>query len=136
MGLFQSLEDAAGVGGGQSQPAAPPGVLAAIIQMVQSQPGGIGGVIQQFQGAGLEGVVQSWLGAGANQPVSANQVQTALGPQPVSQVASQLGVSPGEAAGHIAQFLPLVLDHLSPNGQPPPGAGTNELQGLLSRFSL
>lgn len=53
MSLFQTLEEAAGLGA-QTQAAAPPGVLGAIIQMIQAQPGGIAGVIQKFEGAGQE----------------------------------------------------------------------------------
>ena len=102
--------------------------------MLQSQPGGIGGVVQKFEQSGLGGVAQSWLGGGVNQAVSPGQVQDTLGSGAVGQVAGQLGVSPDEAAGHISQFLPMILDHLSPNGQVPAGGGLGELQGLLSRF--
>ena len=132
MGLFDSLEQAAGQGGGA--PAGQSGAIGAVLQMLQSQPGGIGGVLQKFEGAGLGGVAQSWLGGGQNQAVSPDQVQGALGPEAVSQVAGQLGVPPDQAAGHIAQFLPMILDHLSPGGQAPAGGGMGELQGLLSRF--
>ena len=104
--------------------------------MLQSQPGGIGGVLQKFEGAGLGGVAQSWLGGGQNQPVSSDQVQGALGSDAVGQVAGQLGVPQDQAAGHIAQFLPMIMDHLSPGGQAPAGGGTGELQGLMSRFGL
>ena len=137
MGLFDTLEQAAGLGGGggeAGQAAAPQGAIGAVVQMLQSQPGGIGGVVQQFESSGLGGVAQSWLGGGANQSVSPEQVQSTLGSGAVSQVASSLGVSQDQAAGHISQFLPLIMDHLRPNGQAPAGGGMNELQGLLSRF--
>ncbi len=139
MGLFDTLEQAAGMGGqtgGQPADAAaqPQGAIGAVIQMLQSQPGGVAGVAQKFEQAGLGGVVQSWMGGGANQAVSPGQVQDALGPGAVGQVAGQLGLPPGEAASHIAQFLPHILDHLSPNGQLPAGGGAGELEGLLARF--
>ena len=134
---LQSLEEAAGLGAQQGQPAAPPGVLSAIIQMVQSQPGGgIGGIIQKFEAAGLGGVAQSWVGSGCNQPVDGGQVQDPLGPRPVGQVVSQLGVTHSEAASHIGQFLPLILDHLSPGGQAPTGDGAGALQGILIEFGI
>ena len=140
MGLFDMLEQAAGMGGqvdGQAggQAGAPQGAMGAVLQMLQSHPGGVGGVVQQFEQSGLGGVAQSWLGSGANQTVSPNDVQSALGSGPVGQVASQLGVSPDQAASHISQFLPLIMDHLSPNGQAPAGGGMGEIQGLLSRFA-
>ena len=135
MGLFDALEQAAGMGGeAQGQGAAPEGAIGAIAQMLQSHPGGVGGLLQQFESAGLGGVAQSWLGGGANQPVSADQVQGALGSGPIAQVAGQLGVSPEQAAGHIAQFLPMIMDHLSPNGQAPAGDSTGALQSLIAHF--
>ena len=133
MSLFQSLEQAAGLGSQAGQGTAP-AVLAAIVQMVQAQPGGIAGVLQKFEAAGLGGAAQSWIGAGANQPLDPGQVQNALGAQPVEQVAAQLGVSHGEAAGHIAQLLPLILDHISAGGHLSPGDSAGALSGLLARF--
>lgn len=133
MGILESLEQAAGVAGAAPQGGS--GVVGAVIQMLQSQPGGISGIIQQFQAAGLGGLASSWLGGGANQAVSSQQVQSALGAGPVAQVAEQLGVSHDQAAGHIAQLLPMIIDHLSPNGSAPAGSGTSELGDLLARFT-
>ncbi len=124
MGLMDLLG-----GGGQAGPAG------AVMQMLQSQPGGLEGVVQKLHGGGLGDAAQSWLGDGQNQAVSGEQVQSALGPDAVGQVAGQLGTSPGEAAGHIAQFLPMIMDHLGSGGQLPAGGGQGELQGLLSKFT-
>ena len=135
MRLFDSLEQAAGFGGHNSAGGGGnPAAMAAVAQMLQSQPGGLGGVLQKFEGAGLGGAAQSWLGGGANQSVSPDQVQGALGPDAVGQVAGQLGVPPDQAAGHIAQFLPMIIDHLSPGGHAPAGGGGGELQSLISHF--
>ena len=139
MGLFDSLEQAAGFGGqdpaGQGGGGSNPAAMGAVAQMLQGQPGGIGGLLQTFEGAGLAGVAQSWLGGGANQAVTPDQVQGALGPDAVGQVAGQLGVLHEKAAGHIARFLPMIMDHLSPGGQAPAGGGGGELQNLISRFT-
>ena len=136
MGLFDSLEQAAGLGGqgGDGGGTGNPAAMGAVAQMLRSQPGGIGGILQKFEGAGLGGAAQSWLGGGQNQPVSPDQVQGVLGPNAVGQVAGQLGVPPDQAAGHVAQLLPLIMDHLSPNGQAPAGGGMGELEGLISHF--
>jgi uncharacterized protein YidB (DUF937 family) len=136
MGILDILEQAAGLAGSTAGAAssAPQGAVGAVLQMLQSQPGGVAGIVQKFEQAGLGGIAQSWLGAGQNQPVSGEQVQSALGAGPVGQVAEQLGVPPQAAAGHIAQFLPLILDHLSPGGQLPQDGGLSGLEGLVSRF--
>ena len=60
--------------------------MGAILQMLQSRPGGMGGVLSSFEQGGLGGVAQSWIGGGQNQPVSPGQVQNALGPDAVSDV--------------------------------------------------
>jgi uncharacterized protein YidB (DUF937 family) len=133
MSLFDELERAAGLGGSGSGPA-PAGVVGAVTQLVQSYPGGIGGMVQAFERAGLGGVAQSWTGTGQNQAVSGAQIHSVLGSGLVEQVAAQVGVAPDQAAGHIAQFLPLILDHLTPGGQVPAGSGLAEIEGLLSRF--
>ena len=141
MGLFDTLEQVAGIGGGQGSTQANPeaamatSAVTAVIQMVQSQPGGIAGVVQKFEAAGLGGVAQSWVSNGQNQSVSGEQVQGALGTGAIGQVAQKLGVSPNEAAGHIAQYLPQILSHLTPAGQTPAAGGIGEIEGLLSRFS-
>lgn len=132
MGILDTLGQAAGLTGGGSTTTAPQGAVAAVLQMLQSQPGGVMGVIQQFERAGLGGVAQSWLTSGSNLPVSGQQVQNVLGSGPVGQVSEQLGVPREQAASHIAQLLPLLLDHLSPNGQAPADGGLGAIGGLLS----
>ena len=136
MGLFDVLEQAVGIGaeGSPQGDASPQNVVSAVIQMVQSQPGGLGGVIEHFEAAGLGGVAQSWLSAGASKGVTPGQVQSVLGPDPIAQVAGRLGVTEGQAAGHIAQSLPMILDHLSPNGQAPSGGAMGALTGLLAQI--
>jgi uncharacterized protein YidB (DUF937 family) len=84
----------------------------------------------------LGGVVQSWVGNGQNQPVSGEQVQNVLGNDKVQEVASKLGISASEASSAIAQVLPHVVDHLTPNGQVP-ASGSNLMEmgeGLLRSF--
>ena len=137
MGLFDTLEQVAGLTGqGASQANPEAAIAAAVLQMVQAQPGGIMGVVQKFETAGLGGVAQSWISLGQNQPVTNGQVQSALGSGAVGDVAQRLGVSPDQAAGHIAQFLPQILNHLSPGGQTPSSGGFAEVESLLGKLSV
>ncbi|MGH9692895.1 MAG: YidB family protein [Bryobacteraceae bacterium] len=124
-----SLSDLAGqlLSGGGQQPGCNPNVLSTLLNVVNNHPGGVGGLLQAFQQQGLGGVVNSWVGTGANQAVSPEQVQSALGNEQVQEVASKLGVSPQDASSHIAQWLPAVIDHLTPNGQVPAG-GSNLME--------
>jgi uncharacterized protein YidB (DUF937 family) len=93
--------------------------IGAVVNMVHSYPGGLGGLVSSFEQKGMGGVVSSWIGTGANQQISPQQVQNGLGDQAVQEVATKLGVPPEMATGVLAQLLPAVVDHLTPNGQIP-----------------
>jgi uncharacterized protein YidB (DUF937 family) len=90
-----------------------------IIQMVNNQPGGLSGLIQQFHEKGLGSLVSSWVGTGQNLPISPNQVQEVLGNEQVKEIAAKAGISPEAASSHLSQLLPMLIDKLTPNGQVP-----------------
>ena len=100
-------------------------MMQAVIGMLSnSQAGGgstsgLQGLISAFQQAGLADIVQSWVGTGQNLPVSAAQIQQALGGGHLQQLAETAGVSHEDAASHLAEFLPGIINHLTPNGQVP-----------------
>lgn len=93
--------------------------------------GGLGALLQQLQQAGLGEAAQSWVSTGQNLPVSADQLQAALGGDRIVALAQQVGLDPGDLAGQLAQYLPQVVDRLTPDGQLPAGAGGADLGGLL-----
>jgi len=107
--------------------------MAAIGGLLQGHDGGLGGLVGAFEKAGLGQAAQSWVSSGANLPISAEQIQAVLGSGPVAQFAEKLGIDPQQAAGQLAQLLPQVVDHLTPNGAVPSGA-LGALEGLLDRF--
>ena len=100
--------------GGNSNP-----IVAAVLQMIQNQPGGVSGLLQQFHEKGLGDLVNSWVGTGQNQQISPDQVQKVLGTEQVQQVAEKAGISPDAASSKLAEFLPMIMDQLTPNGQVP-----------------
>lgn len=125
----------AGLGGlGALGGAGAGGIAGAIFQMVQSQ-GGVGAILSKFHAQGMGDQAASWQGEGANAPVSPDQVQGVLGSGPIADIAGKLGIDPQQASGLVAQYLPHVMDHLTPGGQPAEGAGmAGMLGGLMSRF--
>jgi len=140
MGLLDSLGGI--LGGGQQQSNDPKAMLIAaavplLLKALQGggagQAGGAGGgLLSAFEGAGLGSVVQSWIGNGQNQAISPDQVQQALGSGHLQELATAAGISPSEAAGHLSEILPGLVDKLTPNGQAPAaGAGGLDLGGLL-----
>ena len=93
-------------------------------------------MVGAFEKNGLGGVVSSWVGTGANQQISPQQAQSGLGNQAIQDVAAKLGVSPDLASGVVAQLLPHVIDHLTPNGQlPDSNSNTLEMcESILKGF--
>lgn len=118
MGLLDDLTKGA-LGGLAPQTAPNAGLLGAIVQMLQNQPGGLTGLLQGFEQNGLGSLLQSWISTGHNLPISADQITQVLGHSQVAQIAEQAGVSHEEAAGGLAALLPQVVDKLTPNGQMP-----------------
>jgi uncharacterized protein YidB (DUF937 family) len=144
MGLFDIAESmlASSFSGGTAGGAQPPAtqeVLGAVMGALNNHPGGVGGVVDSLSKGGLGDAVSSWIGNGPNPPVTTDQIQGALGSGPTNaianEIAGKLGISPEMAGTILAQVLPHIVDHLTPNGQVPQGglsgAGGNLLSSLL-----
>lgn len=102
------------------------GGQAALLQLVMSLlqnngQGGFGGLLGRLSQAGLGEQAASWVGTGQNLPVSADQIGKIFGGSELGDLAAQLGMPTEQVAGHIANVLPQVIDHLTPNGQVPEG---------------
>jgi uncharacterized protein YidB (DUF937 family) len=123
MGLLDQLGGMLGQGGGSD-------AIGAIGNLIE-QHGGLGGLVQQLQNGGLSDIVASWVGTGANLPVSADALQQALGSDRIGQIAASLGLSTDQAAGSLAQWLPQVVDQLTPNGSIEGGGLLEQGLGLL-----
>jgi uncharacterized protein YidB (DUF937 family) len=115
MGVLGNLatKELGNLGGGKG------GMVMAIMKMIESHPGGIQGLLKDFEQNGMGDAVKSWLGDGQNTQVSPEQVNKAVGQQDVQKVADQAGVSHEQASSSMASLLPEILDKLSPNGQAP-----------------
>ena len=142
MGLMDDLlKQSGGLGAIASAVAGNPQLLAAATSLLSSKegtiggPGGLAGLVQAFSNHGLGDVVSSWVGGGPNQPVSPTQVTNVLGPDTVNQFAAQAGIDAGQAGSVLANLLPELVNHLTPNGAVPQGnALEGALGGLLSGF--
>jgi len=102
-----------------SQPAAPSEETGGLL-------GGLGGLVDKLQRGGLGNVVNSWVGHGQNQPVSPNQLGPALGPEIIKTLAARSGLSEEELVKQLSQFLPGVVDKLTPHGRLPTLAELSE----------
>lgn len=103
---------------------------------ILDQQGGLSGLVEKFQNGGLAEAVQSWVSNGENLPVSAEQIQSVLGSDAVRSVAEKLGIDPVAAASQISEYLPQLINQLTPNGEVPEGGsllatGLDLLKGKL-----
>lgn len=87
-----------------------------IMDLISQQEGGLGGLVSKFQNGGLGDIVNSWVSRGENLPISAEQIRSILGNEQIASIASRFGLDPNMAASGLAQFLPQVVDKLTPDG--------------------
>src|SRR2546427_12357267 len=125
MSLLDSL--LGGMMGGAQEGQNP--LLQAALQLIQ-QNGGLPGIISKFEHGGMAEHAGSWVGTGENIPITGNQLQEILGTGTIGQIAQQLGLSHGDASSGLAQLLPQIIDHLTPNGQVPGDHGDMLTQAL------
>jgi uncharacterized protein YidB (DUF937 family) len=114
MGLFDQITGALGQqlgGSGQTNQ-----LMQMVVSLINSHQGGLQGLVQQFTQAGLGQQAQSWVSTGQNLPISAEQITQVLGSGKIQDIAKQLGIGHADTASGLANVLPHVVDHLTPNG--------------------
>jgi len=90
--------------------------------------GGLNDLLKQLQDSGHGEKANSWVGTGQNQQISPGDLANALGADQIDQLSSQSGLSRDELLNGLSQYLPKVVDHLTPDGRVPSG---EELSGRL-----
>ena len=127
MGLLDSILGAASGKDDARGGAAP---LIGVLGGLLAQSGGLQGLANRFSQSGEGNIFSSWVGMGENQPISANQIQNVLGPDQVNALAAKLGVDPSQASHFLAEYLPKIVDKLTPTGKVDPTA--DHQQGLAA----
>ena len=127
MGLLDSILGAAtGKTDGSGGAAQLIGVLGGLL----AQSGGLQGLANKFAQSGHGDAFQSWVGMGENQPVSNDQIQNVLGSEQVNAIATRMGVDPAIVSTFLAEYLPKIVDKLTPAGKIDPAA--DHQQGLAA----
>ncbi len=117
-----------GLAGGQGGQGAGP-LLAAAMSLIQ-QNGGLENVIAKFGQNGMASHAASWVSTGPNQAISPDQLSQVFGPNALGGIAQQLGLSHGQTSGAMAQLLPELINHLTPQGSVPANHADLLSQGL------
>ena len=104
--------------------------LMGILGGLLAQSGGLQGLASKFAQSGQGSAFQSWVGMGDNQPISSDQIQQVLGSDQVKAIAARMGVDPTQASSFLAEYLPKIVDKLTPEGKVDPAA--DHQQGLAA----
>jgi uncharacterized protein YidB (DUF937 family) len=81
--------------------------------------GGLGDLLKQFQQSGHGEAADSWVGTGPNKTISPNDLAGALGADKINALAAQTGMSQDELLQGLSEYLPKVVDQLTPQGRLP-----------------
>lgn len=114
MSLFDTISSLLGKSGDQTA-----SVPEALVAALGNQQGGLSGLIQKFESAGLGDTIASWVGTGANQSVEPQALHNVLGSDLVQQIAAKTGLPVEQLLPQIAEHLPQLVNHLTPNGEVP-----------------
>lgn len=90
--------------------------------------GGLGDLLNQLQQGGHGEAANSWVGKGENKPIAPGDLANALGADQIESLSAQSGLSREELLSGLSQYLPQVVDHLTPDGRLPT---ENELSGRI-----
>lgn len=130
MGLFDALIATAG--------SAVSGSLVGAVTAAVANPatGGLQGLVEKAKEAGLAEQAASWVGQQANLPITPEQVHAVLGSDVVHKLAEQLNMPHTDVASGLAQVLPAVVNHLTPDGVVPEHGSAGLQQGLSALSAL
>lgn len=81
--------------------------------------GGLAGLLALFSQKGYGQQAASWVSTGPNQELPPEALSDVLGDQQLADIAAQAGVSEDEARTGLAELLPEVVDHFTPEGRIP-----------------
>ena len=104
-----------------------PGGLAGVLKTIfggGSMPGpvlrrGVDNTVRDLDERGHGDIGRSWVSRGANQPISPAQLESALGERGIRDLMQQTGMEREELLDVLAEHLPRVIDHLTPEGRIP-----------------
>lgn len=128
MGLFDSM-----AGAMMNKMMGDKAPMAKLAMELFQQYGGLPGILQTLKNGGLSEQVDSWVGTGANLNVNAQQIGAALGSAVLAGIAGKLDMTPDELSAKVAEYMPDVVNQLTPNGvvENNPALIMSRLMGML-----
>jgi uncharacterized protein YidB (DUF937 family) len=118
-GLFGGAPGGARPGAG---PGSPPGGLGGLLGGAAAGgllSGGLASIIKDLQNSGQGTAASSWVGTGPNHEINPDDLGAALGKDTLDTLTRQTGMRRDDLLEGLSQYLPGVVDHLTPNGRLP-----------------
>ena len=81
--------------------------------------GGLGDLLNQLQQKGHGDAANSWVSNGPNKQIAPGDLANALGADQIEQLSAQSGLSRDDLLQGLSQYLPDVVNHLTPDGRLP-----------------
>ena len=81
--------------------------------------GGLSDLLKQFQQTGHSDTANSWVGTGPNKEIAPNDLASALGAEKINTLMAQTGMSRDDLLQSLSEYLPQVVDQLTPQGRLP-----------------
>ena len=133
MGLFSSIAGkvAGKVAGKMSGDKTQGAMVQAGIELIEEY-GGLQGMLDKFKAIGLAKEVDSWVGEGPNLPITAKHIEQVMGKATVAEAAKRFDIPGKVIRAKLAEYLPGVVDELTPGGKVP----RNQASVLLHALSL
>lgn len=85
-----------------------------VLKLVQNMPGGVSGLVKQFQDRGLGNVASSLIARGGVKTISPEQIVQGLGMEKIEGLATASGLDVKFVRKALVTVLPNVLEQLTP----------------------
>jgi uncharacterized protein YidB (DUF937 family) len=112
---------------------AEPGLLQQVFAVINSKGGGLAGLVEAFHNKGLGDIAKSWVGTGENKPVSSGQLDSVFGRERLEELAKKAGFSPDAFKAKLSEYLPQVVDKLTPDGEVPDAGELEKELGIIPK---
>ena len=85
-----------------------------VTKLVQNMPGGVSGLVKQFEDKGLGNIASSLTGKNGTQTITPEQIVQGLGSDKINTLATATGVDVKIVRQELVTILPRVVQQLAP----------------------
>ena len=90
---------------------------------------GVDNTVRDLEDRGHGDFARSWVSRGPSRPISPQQLESALGQDGMRDLMQQTGMDREELLETLSEYLPRVIDHLTPEGRVPSDEEARRMAG-------